>query len=166
VLESRRNLHEGCDGHNRSPEVVRGIGLTTMLASTSFRDFVETVSGYRLGAGCGWQVICYENGDYTGPHNDHHPEFPNVRDGYVDVHVMFSNAAVQAQWLVYEEAGHLSRAIDVSMPGGVMIYRLPFWHYATPLLAKARRETEARRWLILASFELGRGAPAAPQRLR
>jgi hypothetical protein len=137
-------------------KVAREIGLTGMLASRSLRAFTEAVSGCRLGAGCGSQIICYEAGDYAGPHNDHHPEVANVRDGYVDVHIMFSNDAVQAQWLVYEQSGHLSEAVDVSMPGGVTIYRLPFWHYATPLLARAGREAEARRWLILASFELAR----------
>jgi hypothetical protein len=135
-------------------KVAREIGLTAMLASQSLRDFVGAVSGCRLGARCGCQVICYEHGDYTGPHNDHHPEFRNLRDGYVDVHVTFSNAAVKGQWLVYEEGGYLSHTIDVNMPGGVTIYRLPFWHYATPLVARAGREAEARRWLILASFEL------------
>jgi outer membrane protein len=28
-------------------------------------------------------VICYEGGDFCGPHNDHHPEERHLRDGFV-----------------------------------------------------------------------------------
>jgi hypothetical protein len=36
--------------------------------------------------------------------------------------------------------------------GGITAYRLPFWHYATPLVAKPGREREARRWVLLGTF--------------
>ena len=39
----------------------------------------------------GRQVICYGPGDYSGPHNDHHPESAAARNGFVDLHIMFSN---------------------------------------------------------------------------
>jgi len=39
------------------------------------------------------------------------------------------------------------------VPSSVAVYRLPFWHYTTPLLAKRGREAEARRWLLLGSFD-------------
>ena len=29
----------------------------------------------------GRQVICYETGDYSGPHNDHHPQNEDERNG-------------------------------------------------------------------------------------
>jgi hypothetical protein len=32
-------------------------------------------------------------------------------------------------------------------------YRLPFWHYTTPLIAKRGQEARARRWLLLGSFD-------------
>jgi len=37
---------------------------------------------------------------------------------------------------------------DLAAVGGVTAYRLPFWHYTTPL----EGQPEARRWLVLASF--------------
>src|ERR1043165_7876402 len=58
----------------------------------------------------GRQVICYEPGDYSGPHNDHHPEHAEIKNGFVDVHIMFSNDAVASQLLAYEERGFPPRA--------------------------------------------------------
>jgi hypothetical protein len=143
------------DGASRASRQARSIGLQDTLGSASFRAFVEAVTGYSLGPKCGTQVICYESGDYSGPHNDHHPEDENLRDGYIDAHIMFSNDSVATQWLVYERKGHFSEATDVSGPSAVAIYRLPFWHYTTPLIPRHRKEATARRWLLLASFELG-----------
>ncbi len=103
--------------------------------------------------GWGRQVICYESGDYSGPHNDHHPENADERNGFVDFHVMFSNDGVGHQLLVYEDHRHfLSTSHDVSGRSAVAIYRLPFWHYTTPLIARKGNEATARRWLLLASF--------------
>ena len=37
--------------------------------------------------------------------------------------------------------------------GGITAYRLPLWHYTTPLVAKARAAPgTARRWLLLGTF--------------
>ncbi len=36
--------------------------------------------------------------------------------------------------------------------GGVTCYRLPFWHYTTPMVAKRGREEQARRWVLLGTF--------------
>jgi len=139
------------------------IGLGPMLSSDSFRRFAEAVVGEPL---CrdhwGRQVICYEPGDYSGPHNDHHPEDEEVRNGFVDVHIMFSNEAVASQLLVYEEHGFLSRSHEVAGRSGIAVYRLPFWHYTTPLIARRGRESEARRWLLLGSFDFD----PPPRRLR
>src|SRR3546814_6614131 len=57
----------------------------------------------------GVQALCYGPGDYAGPHNDHHPEEPTARGGYVDCHISLASSAVDHQWLVYAERGHLSR---------------------------------------------------------
>ncbi len=125
-----------------------------MMGSETFRRFAEAVVGKPLQARhWGRQVICYGAGDYSGPHNDHHPESEIARNGFVDLHVMFSNDAVRSQWLVYEERGFLSASHEVSGPAGIAVYRLPFWHYTTPLVAKKGREGEARRWLLLGSFD-------------
>src|SRR6185369_6549134 len=89
---------------SKSLDAAREIGLSQMMESESFRRFAEGVVGARLQENnWGRQVICYEAGDYSGPHNDHHPESEIARNGFVDVHVMFSNDAVQSQFLVYEE---------------------------------------------------------------
>ena len=131
------------------------IGLVSLLRSESLHRFAESVTGLRLQRAAP-QVICYETGDYSGPHNDHHPENDNVKDGFVDLHIMFGNDAVAHQWLVYEQDRHFRNIRDVNLQGGVSVYRLPFWHYTTPLAAKPGREKEARRWLLLVSFEIVR----------
>jgi hypothetical protein len=139
---------------SKSLDAAREIGLAQMMESESFRRFAEAVVGAPLQENdWGRQVICYEQGDYSGPHNDHHPESEIARNGFVDIHIMFSNAAVKSQYLVYEENGFLSKAHDVSGRSGIAVYRLPFWHYTTPLVGRAGRETEARRWLLLGSLD-------------
>ena len=139
------------------------IGLGPMLKSESFRRFAEVVVGEPIRRdNWGRQVICYEPGDYSGPHNDHHPEDAEVRNGFVDVHIMFSNDAVASQLLVYEEHGFLSKSHEVTGRSGIAVYRLPFWHYTTPLIARRGREAEARRWLLLGSFDFD----PPPKRLR
>jgi hypothetical protein len=136
----------------RAWEAAEGIGLVRMLRSESFRAFAAQLAGRPLRSKWGMQVLCYEPGDYTGPHNDHHPEDEEAKDGYVDVHVSLTTGAVAHHYLVYEEAGHLSRMTPVHTLGGVTAYRLPFWHYTTPLVAHPGLADEARRWLLLGTF--------------
>ena len=138
----------------RAYQAAERIGLLLMLRSNTFTDFAEAVTGLKLDRDLNLQVSCYEHGDYVGPHNDHHPENEAIKAGYVDFHVMFTNDAVAHQYLVYEEAGHFSKIVDVNMQGGVSVYKLPFWHYTTPLAGKPGREREARRWLLLGSFKI------------
>jgi hypothetical protein len=128
------------------------IGLVAMMRSESFTRFAEMVTGLKLDRDLNMQVSCYEPGDYAGPHNDHHPEFPAIRNGYIDFHVMFANDAVAHHYLVYAERGHFSKIVDINIHGAISVYKLPFWHFTTPLAAKPGRETEARRWLLLGSF--------------
>ena len=146
TLNSRKSL---------ALDAARAIGLAQMMRSQSFCEFAEAIVGKSLERGSSWgrQVICYEQGDYSGPHNDHHPESPGSRNGFVDLHIMFSNDAVRSQQLVYEERGFFSASHEVSGPSGIAVYRLPFWHYTTPLVGRAGREAEARRWLLLGSFD-------------
>jgi len=139
---------------SRSYRAAEEIGLLTMLRSDSFALFAEALSGLKLDRDRGIQLSCYEHGDYAGPHNDHHPEYEPYKNGFIDFHVMFSNNAVAHHYLVYEENGHFSKMVNVNMKAGISIYRLPFWHYTTPLMGKRGRETEARRWLMLGSFEI------------
>src|SRR5258706_1692676 len=56
-------------------DAARAIGLAQMMRSQSFCEFAEAIVGKSLERGSSWgrQVICYEQGDYSGPHNDHHP---------------------------------------------------------------------------------------------
>jgi len=175
VTKMRRNFAESLrktvrvrtatfnSSRSQALDAANAIGLGPMLSSESFRRFAELVVGAPLRRDhWGRQVICYEQGDYSGPHNDHHPEHDSVKNGFVDVHIMFSNEAVQSQWLVYEEHGFLSASHEVGGRSGIAVYRLPFWHYTTPLVARRGRETEARRWLLLGSFDFD----PPPKRLR
>ncbi|HEX2062003.1 MAG TPA: hypothetical protein VHK90_14775 [Thermoanaerobaculia bacterium] len=145
TLNSRRS---------KALDAAREIGLSQMMSSKSFRRCAQAVTRSNLREDY-WarQIICYETGDYSGPHNDHHPERAEARNGFLDFHVMFANGAVAQQLLVYEEQGFLSAAQEVSRQPSIAVYRLPFWHYTTPLQARRGAEDRARRWLLLGSFD-------------
>ena len=135
-------------------DAAREIGLAQMMISPSFRRAAQAVTRAPLSTAVGGrQVICYQTGDYSGPHNDHHPEDDGTCNGFVDLHIMFSNDAVAQQLLVYEERRYFSRAHEVSGKPAIAVYKLPFWHYTTPLLARRGHEQRARRWLLLGSFD-------------
>ena len=132
----------------KARDAARATGLEAMLLSQSFRDFAEALAGRKLTRGFGRQALRYGPGDYSGPHTDHHPEDPAAKDGYFDLHLSFVGGGATRQLLVYAKDGHLSETVDVAVPGLVSAYRLPFWHYTTPLEGKA----SAARWLILGTF--------------
>jgi hypothetical protein len=133
------------------PEYQRSVecGLVAMLESASFSAFAEALAGEPLDGLQGGQVLCYRPGDYAGPHADHHPHRPRAKDGYVDVHLTFSTPGVREQLIVYERDGHLTEQRSIAASGTVTAYRLPIWHYTTPL--QARRPSD-RRWLVLGTF--------------
>lgn len=139
--------------------VARRIGLEAMLRSESLRAFAEALAGRALAGGWGRQVLCYGTGDYIGPHNDHHPRNPRARGGYVDLHLSLASPAVLHQWLVYARAGHFTEIASVADAATISAYRLPFWHYVTPLAAKAGRAHLARRWVLLGTFLYARPRP-------
>jgi hypothetical protein len=124
------------------------IGLVKLMRSASYRAFAEALAGRKLAAGWGLQVLRYGPGDYAGPHNDHHPENKDARQGYIDLHVSFSAPSVQHQWLVYSRAGHFTEIVPVGGPCTVTAYRLPFWHYTTPLVGPPK----SARWVLLGTF--------------
>jgi hypothetical protein len=126
----------------------RRIGLTAMLTSASFRAFAEALAGARLAAHWGHQVLRYAPGDYAGPHNDHHPENRRAKRGYIDLHLGLCSPGVEHQWLVYSRAGHFSEIVSVAGRATVTAYRLPFWHYTTPLVGRPA----AARWVLLGTF--------------
>ena len=136
---------------------VERIGLWRMFNSESFRRCAEVLSGYALGD-FKFQVICYRHGDHVGPHNDHHPEIEELRNGYIDLHVSLANEYVAHQWLVWERRGFLSQIRNVNVAGSAAVYKLPFWHYTTPLMGLSGHEEQARRWLLLASAPIANGA--------
>lgn len=156
-LESRRE---------RAWRAAERIGLVAMLRSQSFRAFAAALAGRALAARHGIQVLCYRPGDYSGPHNDHHPENPRARDGYVDIHLGLAAPAVAHQHLVWARGGHFSETVQVA--GGaagaatLAAYRLPFWHFTTPLVARPGAEARARRWVLLGTF-LYTAPPAGPK---
>jgi len=133
-------------------EAAEEIGLVDLLQSASFHRFAEAIAGRALRGKWGQQVLCYGAGDYSGPHNDHHPEDAEARDGYLDLHLSFTMSGVKAQKLVYAKAGHFSESVDIARDGLVSAYRLPFWHYTTPLEAKRGQSEKARRWVLLGTF--------------
>ncbi len=124
------------------------IGLAHLMRSSSFRAFAEALAGRTLASGWGQQVLRYGLGDYAGPHNDHHPENKRARAGYIDLHLSLCTPSVRQQWLVYSRAGHFSEIVSVAAPCTVTAYRLPFWHYTTPLVG----DRTAARWVLLGTF--------------
>lgn len=138
----------------RSYQVAKNIGVLEMLESDSFTEIAEVITGLQLIRPPSFQIICYEHGDYVGPHNDHHPEDDPDCVGYVDVHLTLCNDAVAHQFLIYQQRRHLSAIVNVNLNGGISVYRLPFWHQVTPLVGKPGREREARRWLLLGTFDI------------
>ena len=134
----------------RGVKAAERIGLARMMRSASFRAFAEALAGRKLAANWGLQVLRYGAGDYAGPHNDHHPENKDARSGYIDLHVSLCAHDVAHQWLVYSRAGHFSEVVSVAQPATVTAYRLPFWHYTTPLVTK--RGKDAARWVLLGTF--------------
>lgn len=133
-------------------EAAKGIGLVAMLHSESYLAFAHALAGRALKRNHGLQALLYRPGDYAGPHNDHHPEEPAAREGYLDIHIGFATPAVKSQLLVYARSGHLSESVEAAQNGLITAYRLPFWHYTTPLTAKRGLEAKARRWLLLGTF--------------
>ena len=138
---------------SRALAAARECGLAQMMTSKSFLRVAQNTTAPPLREDW-WarQVICYETGDYSGPHNDHHPERKEIRNGFLDLHIMFANDDVAGQSLVYEDRGFLSAVHDIATRAAIAVYRLPFWHYTTPLMARKGREATARRWLLLGSF--------------
>ena len=137
----------------KSYKLALDTGLIEMLHSASYKKMGEMLLTASFGAPVGNQLICYEDSGYVSPHNDHHPEDKHLKAGYYDIQLMLSNNYVTNQFLVYEEHGFLNKAVDISTLSGIAVYRLPFWHYTTPLMAKKNFESKAQRWLLLGSYE-------------
>ncbi|MFO1158817.1 MAG: hypothetical protein U1E60_08260 [Reyranellaceae bacterium] len=160
IFEMRRDYGEMLPKTNRAHTIyfesrreagvkaAERIGLVRLLRSASFRAFAEALAGRPLAAGWGLQVLRYGPGDYAGPHNDHHPENPRARSGYIDLHLSLCSPGVAHQWLVYSRAGHFSEIVPLAAPATLTAYRLPFWHYTTPLAGKPG----AARWVLLGTF--------------
>ena len=140
--------------------VAKKICLLQMLSSKSLHRFAEEQSGYSLDREKGFQVIYYKAGDYVGPHNDHHPQDWNLRDGYIDLHITLTNQFVESQFFIYERNGLLNQMLDISISSGLTLSRLPYWHQVTPLIAKKGKEKQAKRWLLLVSFSILKDRPA------
>ncbi len=142
---------------SRAFDAAERIGLVAMTRSDAWRGFAEAVSGRTLDPRAGMQVLRYGPGDYSGPHTDHYPENPRASAGYVDLHLSLGCPGAARQFLVYARSGHLSEMVDVNRAGGIAVYRLPFWHYTTPLAPLPGHEREARRWVVLGTFLYDRG---------
>ncbi|MBL0339016.1 MAG: hypothetical protein IPP67_07665 [Rhodospirillaceae bacterium] len=145
--------------------IAKEIGLLEFLSSSSYQQFVRQITGHRFRKKPGHQVLCYEEGDYIGPHNDHHPEDPEAAAGYLDCHISLVGTGVSHQWLIYEKNGHFSQSQPVHETGLITLYHLPFWHYTTPLVVNVRaKAAEKRRWVLLGTFLFDRrGGKTAKQ---
>ena len=143
-----------------SVQFQRGVacGVVDMLRSPGFFAFVEALAGRSVEGPNTLQAFCYRPGDYAGPHTDHHPEEERILAGYIDVHLTFCTPGVSEQLIVYERDGHLTEQRSLARSGVVSAYRLPFWHYTTPLQAS---RSSARRWLVLTTFLDAVSPPAA-----
>jgi hypothetical protein len=141
---------------SKAAQAASSVGLIDLLNSDEIHSLGEMASGKKLARPPDCQIICYENGDFTGPHTDHHPENESAKSGFVDVHVMLSERSVLSQLLVYEaRPGLLNEVHEVGRGMALAVYHLPFWHYTTPLRPRSSK-TKARRWLLLASFDIER----------
>lgn len=148
---------KGCflnDEDSEAYERARDTGLLDLLESSRLLQVAESASGHGLEGPVGREILCYEHGDYTGPHTDHHPDDPDRKDGYVDVHVTLCNSYVDQQLLVSESDGHLNQQHRIGVESAISMSWLPHWHYTTPLVGKPGHEDDARRWLLLATYEL------------
>lgn len=143
---------------SRAFDAAERIGLVAMTRSDAWRGFAEAVSGRALDPRSGVQVLRYGPGDYSGPHTDHYPEDARARAGYVDLHLSLGCPGAARQFLVYASRGHFSEMVDVNRQDGIAVYRLPFWHYTTPLAPLPGHERDARRWVVLGTFLYARGA--------
>lgn len=128
------------------------LGLIDLLSSDSMVAFGEAVLGRKLDPRGGQQVLRYGHGDYSGPHTDHTPEIKRAAKGYLDFHLSLVGPGVAHQYLVYARSGHFTEMVPVAESGCLTLYRLPFWHYTTPLQAKPKQEKKAARWVLLGTF--------------
>jgi hypothetical protein len=145
-----------CVESGKARSIADSLGITALLASNELRKFGERVTAKSLVPEPGRQVICYKPGDFSGPHNDHHPEDDDYRKGYVDIHIMLSPSSVRSQLLIYERSrGLLNEVEEVGKGLSVAVYQLPFWHYVTPLLARSK-SPPPYRWLLLATYIIDR----------
>jgi hypothetical protein len=133
------------------PAAVRGLecGLIECLRSESYKRFAELLAGEKLWGPHTMQVLCNRRGDYAGPHTDAYPEDRWAQHGYFDFHLTFCNAAVKRQLIVYEVKGQLTEVREIATMGGLTAYRLPLWHYTTPLEVK---NDSAKRWIVMNGF--------------
>ena len=129
------------------------LGVLSLLNSEELLNVAEGVSNYTLEGPVGRELLCYEEGDYSGPHTDHHPNDPHRNSGYVDIHLTLCNEYVSQQLLVCSRNNHLSQQFDVGRNSAISLSRLPVWHYTTPLVAKSGHQEDARRWLLLATYQ-------------
>ena len=138
-------------------------GLLAMCRSDSMRRFAEAITGYRLHQNqrSGVLVICYGANDYLSLHND--VKWPMQAGwvdsaepiAYVDLHLSFATDATEQQYLVIQQGAFCNRIMGGKpVNGTVSVYRLPFWHYATPLIARPGQEDACRRWIVMANYEI------------
>jgi hypothetical protein len=128
------------------------LGLIDLLSSDSLIALAEAVLGRALDPKGGQQVLRYGVGDYSGPHTDHTPEIGRAAKGYLDCHLSLVGPGAAHQYLVYAKGGHFTEMVSVAETGCLTLYRLPFWHYTTPLRAKPKQENKAARWVLLGTF--------------
>jgi len=138
-----RSLEFGPLVESRGSVRAAEIGLTQLLASEGFRRFAEVLAGASLTGPSSMKALLQRAGDYSGPSTGHLPEEANARGGFVALELSFGTEGITRQFSVHERDGHLNAIHRVDVHGGLTAWRLPRWHYTTPLEVK---RAAARRW--------------------
>jgi hypothetical protein len=92
------------------------------------------------------QVSRYVEGDNIGLHNDYYGNRKQA-DWFIDAHISFCHE-VAHQYMLFG-VDSLSNSTCVSKMGSIGLYKLPLWHFVTPMVAKRGKSSEAYRWLII-----------------
>lgn len=146
----------------KSKSIWESCNIEALISPKLARQCCEKLFGRTFLPSFGRQVVCYSEGDYFGPHNDHHPELPHMRHGYVDFHYYVCTPEVDSQFIVYENKGHLNKLVSLAQPVGLNIYQLPFWHYTTPLQVRSDSTGKGRRWIVMYTFYFSDPRPLRP----
>ena len=133
------------DDYSRAVEVARALvagGIGVLEFTLTGQGALEAITATRNALG---DTVCVGVGTVLTP--------DQAEAAYAAGAQFAVTPAVRRQLLVYARDGHLTETVDVARHGLITAYRLPFWHYTTPLEPRRGRDGDARRWVLLASYQ-------------